>query len=368
MANRAATRVVAVLLALLMVVLIAACGSSSGSGSATAQQLLQDTFSGHHPVKSGVLTFSLTLTPSGSSILKRPISLSLRGPFQSRGSGKVPESNFAIALNALGREGRIGLISTGTSGFITVDGNAYRLPAAAFRKLASGFSSVGANGSGEGISKLGIHPLQWVTDPSIVGTETVGATSTTHIRAGINVAALLDGVNKLLHTASSTSPGSRIPSSISAATRQKIAREVQHPTVDVWTGSSDHTLRRFSLSLGFPVTGQTSALLGGLHSAGLGLTLQYDDLNQPQTISAPTNVKPFKLFDRKLRGIVRQLQGVTGSGSLGSLGSLGSGTSGSSATGSSQSGVSKYTSCIQNAHGDVTKMQKCAGLLNASGG
>jgi hypothetical protein len=365
MASRATSRVVVVLLALATAAMVAACGSSSGSGSASAQQLLQDTFGGHHPVKSGVLTFGLTLTPSGSSTLNSPVSLTVHGPFQSRGPGKLPESNFTIALNALGRRGQMGLISTGTSGYIIVDGNAYKLPAAAFSKLASSFSSVGASGSGGGISKLGIHPLQWVTDPSIVGTTTIGGTSTTHIRAGINVAALLDGVNKLLHTASSTGAGSRIPRSISAATRQKIAREVQHPTIDVWTGSSDHTLRRFSLSLGFPVTGQTSALLGGLHSAGFGLTLQYVDLNQPQTISAPTNVKPFKLFDRKLRGIVRQLEGVTGSGSLGSLGS---GTSGSSAAGSTRSGVSKYAKCIQNAHRDVTKMQKCAGLLNGSGG
>lgn len=361
MARGAARRAVAILLALVAAAVVGACGSSSGSDSASAQQLLQETFSGHHPVKSGVLTFSLRLTTSGSSTLSGPISLSVNGPFQSRGSGQVPESNFTIALNALGRHGQLGLISTGTSGYITLDGTAYQLPAVAFQKLASSFSSAGAKGTGGGLSKLGIDPLQWITDPSIIGNATVGGASTTHIRARINVAALLDDLNKVLHQASSTGASSQIPNSISSATRQKIAREVQNPTIDVWTGTSDHTLRRFSLSLGFPVTGRTSTLLGGLHSAGFGLTLQYADLNQAQTISAPINVKPFTGFERKLRGIIGQLEGVT---SAGSLGSLGSGTGGA---GSSQASVSKYTKCIQNAGGDVTKMQKCAGLLNGNG-
>lgn len=364
MASRPCRCVIVSLLAILAAAALSACGSSSSSssGSASAQQLLQDTFSGSHPVKSGVLSFNLTFTPSGSSTLNGPISLSLNGPFESPGSGKLPESHFTITLSALGRHGQIGVISTQTSGYVTLNGTAYRLPPADFQKLASSFSTVGSNGSGGGLAKFGIDPRHWVANPAVVGTATVGGSSTTHIRAQINVAALLDDLDTLLHKASSTGASARIPSSISPATRLKIAHRVQNPTIDIWTGTRDHTLRRFSLSLGYPVGGQTSSQLGGLHSIGFGLTLQYADLNQPQTISAPTNVKPFSQFESKVRGIIGQLQGVTGSGSLGS------GPSGSSGSGSSAAGVGKYSKCIQNAGGDVTKMQKCAGLLNGSGG
>ena len=68
---------------------LAACGSSS-SGSSNAESLLKQTFSGSHTVNSGVLTFSLSATPQGSSTIKGPITLSLDGPFQSRGHGKLP--------------------------------------------------------------------------------------------------------------------------------------------------------------------------------------------------------------------------------------------------------------------------------------
>src|SRR5579862_840711 len=90
-------RAAVLLLSLLTVGAVAACGSSSGSGSGSggnAQSLLKQTFTGSHAVKSGVISFDLTITPSGSSALKGPISLALSGPFQSRGAGKLPASNF----------------------------------------------------------------------------------------------------------------------------------------------------------------------------------------------------------------------------------------------------------------------------------
>ncbi|MGH3026395.1 MAG: hypothetical protein ACRDLR_08120, partial [Gaiellaceae bacterium] len=56
--------------------------------------------------------------------------------------------------------------------------------------------------------------------------------------------------------------------------------------------------------------------------------------------------------------------------SLGGLGSLGVG-GGSAGPATSSKGsaaqVNKYSKCINNAKGDVTKMQKCASLLNGSG-
>jgi hypothetical protein len=347
--------------ALLMVGVVAGCGSSAGSDSGNAQQLLTQTFSGSHTVKSGVLTFRVTLTPSGSSSLSGPITLSLTGPFETRGSGKPPESDFTIGLDALGRRGQLGLVSTGSSGYVTLDGAAYQLPASDFHKLASSFSSAGTGGAGGGLAKLGIEPLHWVTSPAIVGNENIGGTSTTHIHATVNVAALLNDLNTFLHKASSTGASSKIPASISAAARSKIASEVRHPTVDIWTGTSDHTLRRLSLNLGFPVTGQVSAQLGGMSSAGFGMTLQYAHLNEPQTISAPSNVKPFSQFESKLQGVLGEVQGATG-------GTIGSSSSGSGSSSGTAGTVNKYTKCIQNAGSDVSKMQKCAGLLNGSGG
>ena len=156
-------------LTIVLAVLVAACGSSSntssgssGGSSAGAQSLLTDTFSGSHAIKSGVLGFNLTVNPSGSSQLKGPITLSLSGPFQSRGAGKLPLSNLLIDITALGHHGQLGLVSTGSAGYVTLKGAAYQLPASEFQKLASSFT--GGSGTG-GLAKFGIKPLHWLTSP-----------------------------------------------------------------------------------------------------------------------------------------------------------------------------------------------------------
>ena len=58
------------------------------------------------------------------------------------------------------------------------------------------------------------------------------------------------------------------------------------------------------------MSGRASTLAGGMTSAGIGFSLQYSKINQPQTISAPANVHPYSEFATKLRSL---LSGVTGS-------------------------------------------------------
>ncbi len=360
------------LLAMVASLAIAACGSSSSSGSESAPTLLRQTFSGTHKVNSGTLNVSLTVTPSGSGTLTGPITLSLGGPFQSLGTGKLPQSDFNISLSALGSSGSIGILSTGTSGYVTYQGASYELPPADFQRLESSFasfaSSPGAKANSGLLGKLGIDPLHWLVNPQVVGTESVGGTQTTHIHAGINVAALLNDFNTFLGRASSlgVTGSASFPHSISAASQSRISREIKSPSFDVWTGTSDKTVRRLQISLAVPVSGQASTLLGGLHTAGIGLSMQYTNLNQPQTISPPANVLPYSQFQSKLRALLQGLQSGLG-GALGS--STGSGTTGGSSgtgtgSGSTTSNLQKYSSCIQAANGDVSKMQRCSKYLS----
>jgi hypothetical protein len=354
--------------AIVAVLALAACGSSkSGGSSGSAQSLLKRTFSSGHTVKSGVLGFNLSLRPNGSSTFSTPVTLSLSGPFQSRGAGNLPQSDFTIAISALGRRGQLGVISTGSAGYVTLQGANYRLPQADFQKLEQSFSSTGSGGSSTGLSQLGINPMHWLTKPTVVGTETVGGAATTHIRSGVDVNALIADLNTFLaKTAKNTNAASSgVPTQIPQSTQQEIAAAVKNATVDVWTGKGDQTLRKLALNLNVPVTGQASTQLGGMTSAGIGLTFQYSKLNQPQSIPAPSGVRPYSEFTAKLQSIGQQLESTLGAGLGGA--SSGSGSSTSPSTGSSSgssSSISKYSQCIQNANGAVTKMQKCASLLN----
>jgi hypothetical protein len=357
---------------------LSACGSSSPGN---ARSLLRQTFSGPHRVNSGRLTFALSLQPSGSSTLTQPISLSLSGPFQSRGSGKLPASNFTVAISAQGHTGSLSILSTGTKGYVTMSGVSYQLPASSFQKLESSFSSIASSGgagssSKSGVlSKLGINPLDWLNKPQVIGSSTVGGAQTTHIRASVNVPALLRDLSTFMQKAASLgiSGTSSLSSGLSSATQQKMASALQKPSFDLWTGDSDKTVRRLEVGLRFPLSGQISTLLGGAKAAGLDLTLQYSQLNQPQPITAPSKVEPYSIFSSKLNSVLQALASSVSSSSLGST-SSGTGTTSSPTTtaGSSSTtpaGITKaYSQCMTKAGQDVAKMQKCASKLSSSGG
>ena len=354
----------------LAVLALAACGGSgSSSGSGNAKALLNQTFSGSHVVNSGNLNFSVAINPAGSSKLNGPITLSFGGPFQSLGKGKLPKSNFNVSISALGHTGTLGILSTGTSGYVSMEGTSYQLPAATFQRLESSFASLasspgGSSGSGA-LGKLGIDPLHWLLNPSVAGTESIGGTDTTHIRAGIDVAALLRDLSTFLGKASSlgVSGAGSIPTSISPATQSRIASEVKDPSFDVWTGNSDKTVRKLSIGLTLPVSGEVSTLLGGLNSAGITVTMQYSDLNQPQSIVAPTTVAPYSQFTTKIQQILQVIESAVGSQlPTGTGTTAGSATSSSSGTSTT---VDTYSQCVEAAGQDVTKIQKCASLLGS---
>jgi hypothetical protein len=376
------SRVVAtVLVTSLTSIGLVACGtSSSGGSSADPSSLLKETFAGSHKISSGILNLTLTIDPSGSSTLSGPIRLSFGGPFQSRGTGKLPQSDFNVNVSAMGKTGSLGILSTGSSGYVTLQGTSYRLPKATFQKLASSFSQLGPSGgnanSSSELSKLGIRPLDWLVNPTIVGTENVGGTATTRIRANVNVAAFLNDINTFLRKASSLGvpKTSGVSAGLSPATRSEIAKEVRNPTFDVWTGNDDKTLRKMTIGVLLPVSGQASTVLGGMRSADIGLSMQYANLNQPQSITAPKSVRPYSEFTSKVQSFVQSLQGSLGSGALpgssGATGSSGSGSASGSGSGSGSaaagisSSVQRYSRCVAAAGSDVAKMQRCAALLN----
>ena len=344
---------------------IAACGSSGSSGSAGAggpvassnpTTLLKQTFASSHKVKSGVLHFGLTITPHGSSELTTPLSLTLAGRFQSRGTGKIPESAFTIGFRGLGKTGSFGVTTTASHAYVSIEGTNYQLPGTDFAKLRSSLASSSRHGSAPGLSSLGIDPEQWLSDPRIVGTQTIDGVVTEHLHATVDVAAFIRSLNTVLgKERSAISSATSATPHISAATARQIAAAVHDPTVDVWTGRSDTMLRRMVIAASVAVSGATSAELGGLSSAGFRMTLGYSQLGTPQTISTPKNVHSYAQLQTKLAAIGTQLQSGLGQTSTGGA------TSGSSRR------VSRYSRCINGAGGNVRKMQKCAKLLGAGG-
>lgn len=342
-----ARAVVALLLAIVAAFALSACGSDDDSSSSTsgtsgggetadARTLLEETFSGTKDIRSGRFTLSIRAGEAGGE----QISVSLGGPFESQGGDAYPKFDIDASLDASGQGFRAGLISTSDRLFVEFDGSAYEVPAEylemARRQTGTEDRTVPALPD--------LDPQSWIENPEIVGTEQVGGVDTEHITADVNVAALLDSIDRVLaeldRQGLSGATGGQVPSAIPAAARAEIERAVTDPRIDVWTGSDDKTVRKVELTTGVQPEGD--------RAGSASLTFELTGLNEAQTIEAPTDTRP---IDELLAG----LGGLLGASGLGGGGAAGGGADADA--------LGEYQRCLLDAAGDTAAQQECADLL-----
>lgn len=272
--------------------------------------------------------------PHGSSGFSGPVELSIGGPFAGSGPYVKPRFDFTIAFSAQGSHGSLEVISSGRAGYITVDGHSYRTPASTFRNLESGLGLLaGYSGAKPGpaspagsappagarsasgmstLARLGIRPLDWLVHPRILGPQTIAGVATTRIHAGVDAAALVHDLSLLLTRADALTAravGERaLPRRISRSAQRSLARALGSPSLDVWTGATDRVVRRLRLSASVPVRGRTRALFGGLRSVDVSFGFDYSGLNQPQTITIPAVLRPYRVFHRLVDRLIAEIE------------------------------------------------------------
>jgi hypothetical protein len=340
------------LIALLAIPVVTGCGGGSSGDEASAStdvnQLLKDTFSGAHPVRSGMINLSLrAASQGGSGTPQGPISVSLTGPFQSQGKGKLPKLDLEAKIEGAGQNITAGVVSTGDKGFVKFQGQSYAVSDAVFQQFKRGFEQAQSQASkqqGKSLATLGIDPQRWLSNPRNEGDAKVGDTDTIRITGDVDVPKLLDDVNTALARTKSlgVQGAANLPQQLTPAQKQQAADAIKKLSVEIYTGKADRTLRRIVVALTAKSQAQT---------VDLNFDLQLTNVNQDQSISAPSGAKPFDQLLSQLGG----LGGLGGSGSSGSAGS----NSGSA----NSKNLQKYSQCIEKAGNDATKARKCADLL-----
>jgi hypothetical protein len=327
--------------------LLSACGSG---GSSNAQDTLNQAFS--TPIKSADVNLNAQLTLNGLKQLKGPIKLTLQGPFES-GEGKtIPKVDWDLAASAGGQNFTAGFISTGDDAFVNFQGQSYEIGKPTVAQLNKQVQAA-ANKKNKktALASLGIHPRDWLTNANDEGTANAGGVQTDHVSAAFDVGKFLDDVQKIVQKA-----GGQLGSAASALTAQqraKIQQIIQNPRVDVYVGKSDHVLRRLAADITFKIPADQQKKLGGLTDGTLSFSVEFSNVGQPQTITAPTSSKPITDLTSKLGSLSGALGGATG-------GSSGGGSSG----GASTQALQKYSECLQKANPtNTTQLQKCADLL-----
>jgi hypothetical protein len=336
-------------------ILISACGGGSDNGE-DPQQVLDETFQKDKSIQSGTFDLDVKIVANGGDNAGR-FEAKLGGPFQGQ-ADKFPQFNIDVSLKAEGGSqdffGTGGLTSTGEAAFVNFQGTEYAVDQELFDQFISTYTQLqaqsGSQNQGGGLlESLGIEPSNWLTDLSNEGTEDVGGTDTIHISGKADIPRLVEDLKTIAQKA-----GSAV-GSIPTDQLDQLNDTVKSADFDVYTGEDDKVLRRLSASVEL----EPRDAPGAPDSLDIDFEITLGDVNQPQTIQAPTGAQPLSNLLRQF-GIDPGKLGQSLRGSLGASGALPE-TGGSTTTPSGES-TQAYLNCLQQASGQAA-LQKCAGLL-----
>jgi hypothetical protein len=341
-------------LALASALLIAACGG--GGNGEDPQQVLQQTFSNPTSIESGTFDLDFKIETSGGD---NPGSFEakLGGKFANQGPNQFPKFDVDASVKAESGSqsfsGTGGLISTGDQAFVNFQGTDYAVPQQLYDEFTTTYAQLqGQNKTGKSASllgSLGISPSDWLTDLKNDGTTDVEGTKTIHISGSASVSKLVEDLKTIAQ---------RAGGAVNVDTQQldQLNNVVQSGDIDVYSGENDKLLHRFQIHVDLKPPPGTP---GAPDSLSVDIQLNFADINNQETFTAPANAQPLGDLFQKI-GINPSQLGSQLRGGLGSGGALPE--SGGSTTAPTPSGVQAYEQCLSQASGS-DELQKCADLL-----
>ena len=341
------TTVAVLAIALPIPAAVAACGGGSSSNSEDPQQVLDQTFNNPTKITSGKLDLSVSGSAEGQQ--SGNFSATISGPFQTDPNDKTAFPQLDLTANISGSQGGPSisfdgsLITTKDNAYVEYQNQAYELGTAAFQQFAQAYAKAAkqnqANGSSSGFSQFGIDPKSWLTNVSNEGTTDIDGTNTIHIHGDADVSKIVTDLQK----ASQQTSGST--QQISPDQLKQLTDAVQTASIDVYSGADDHLLRKLGVTLSITPPSSAGASISKIN---LNFSITLSDVNQPQTITAPSNAKPIAQLLGQL-GIPGL--GLPGVGGTGGFGVPGGGSSGGSSS-------SSYQNCVAQAKSQAD-IQKC---------
>jgi hypothetical protein len=349
--TRIRARVAILALILALPAAVAGCGGDGGGGGEDPNEVLDQTFNNPEQINSGQLSISLDGSAEGDQ--SGNLTATIEGPFQSgKGDAAFPQLDLNAQISASGAGQSFdfdgGLITTEDNAFVEYQGQAYEVGSSLFQQFKSAYeqsvrqaqAEQGNQSTSSIFERLGVDPKTWLTNLSNEGDEDVEGTETIHIHGDADVEQIVSDFAQIAQR----TPGG-VAQTLDPAQLDQVKSAIQEASLDVYSGKDDHILRRLSLSL--TIEPPASAEGSSVSSVNVDLSVTLSDVNEAQTITAPSSAKP-------ISDLLSQF-GLSGLGSIGSAG----GTSGGGVGGGGGPSTA-YLNCIQNNPSDPSK---CASEL-----
>jgi hypothetical protein len=366
-----------------------ACGGSSSSKSGEDPQKVIDeaTLKG---IKSGNLDLSLSVKAEGKE--GGNLDASLSGPFQSEGEGseQLPELDMTAKVNGSFNNENVdfegGLTLLPDRAYVNYKGTEYAVDPTTFGYVKSAIEQAQQRNQSKGESAKATACQEAVSDLKVgdfvknlsnEGSADVGGTTTTKISGDLDVPGAIESLLELTKNpacAGTLGAAGPLPSEAELdKAKGQVESALKKAHVDVYVGD-DNIVRKIAAELSIePKSGSSS----GPKKVDLSFELELSDVNQEQTIEAPSGAKPLQQLFQKLgvnpiellggaggqgglsgAGLGNLLKGLSGGGASSGGGSTGGESSGGPTSGAQQA----YLNCLKGAS-TPTDIQKCTALL-----
>jgi hypothetical protein len=331
-------------------------GDGGGGGSEDPQQVLDQTFNNPTKVTSGHLNVSLSGSAQGAQ--SGNFTASIDGPFQGEegNSTALPQLDLTAKISASGAGQSFsfdgGLIATQDDAYVEYRGQAYDVGKDTFAQFKKAYEQQAAAAEAQRNSQnatsifkqFGIDPSTWLTNVTNEGDADVEGTDTIHVHGDADIGRIVADLGKVAQKAAPSGAAQ----AFTPAQLNQLKSSIQDASVDVYSGKDDHLLRKLGLSLTIAPPASAQSPVSSVH---VDFSLTVSDVNQAQTITAPSSSQP-------IAGLLKQL-GVGGIGPLGGLGGAGS-TGGGAAPGAGPS--QDYLKCVQQAQ-TADQINACASKI-----
>lgn len=323
-----------------------ACGGGGDDDDGDGAQLLRETFaSSETAIRNAAMDLTFQLDPDGLLALGGPIKLELAGPFAAARRGELPRFDIDLGLTLNRQIYRAGIRSTGGRAFVTVDGTAYQVDDRYVADVRRGLPAVSAGSPQPGLRALGFDPLRWIEDPEEAGRVRVDGTEAIRVTGTVDVAGLLDDLDRLITRAGGRGGGSAT-ALLDATARRQLAAGASTATAEVRIGADDKILRQLAVRIDVDFGGSGESPIPGLLGGTINLRLALDDVNETTVDgAAPQRARP--------------ISGLTG----GSVGNFLRGIGAGLTSGARDVPDGRLLRCVTGADGNTTSLVRCVSGL-----
>lgn len=344
-------------------------------GESGVRSALDDAF--NESIESARVSVDLEVRVDGIPQFEQPVRLRMNGPYRSGGDRQLPSLDWNVTLAGGGQSLTGKTVSTGDNAFVVFQGTAYEFGRDRVAQANRGIAADEQRAENQSLREFGVDPRSWLVDAREEGDATVAGVEVTRYAASLDVGRLVDDLGRVTRRAGNRIGGGAPPPQLTPEQRTQLTRVVRDPTFDVYVGNDDGKIRRVAVRAPFSVPPEGRAGAGGASGGALAFSIEFADVDEPQTITAPPNPRPISDLTQQLGALGGGAAGGAGGGAAPPSSSApapsapapsapapgGGQGAAPGGSGAGDADVQRYSQCVERAGGERRALERCSRLL-----